>query len=67
VPIKVGAVSMNGSYSGTLINNTNKILDTHDGKFILYDLTSDLIEGELYVKEGIVYDIVYADSNAEYL
>ena len=55
---------MSGSYSGVLRNETNKTLETNAGKFILYDMTSNLIEGALYVKEGNIWDVVWASANA---
>ena len=62
-----GSVAMQGQFTGTLINRTNKELDTHENTFILSDLTDDTITGMLYVKEGAVSNLVYVDRLAEYL
>jgi len=68
VDIKVGTVSMNGSYLGALRNDTNKTLEFNKdaGKFVLYDLTADIITGSLYVN-GSVSNLVYANSEAQQL
>lgn len=57
---------MNGCFTGTLYNRTNKTLEVNDGKFILYDYTNDEISGVLYT-DGVVSSVVYASGDASYL
>jgi len=54
-----GCKAFNGDFSGQLRNETGKMMEVHEGKFIVYDLTSDVVDGRFYYT-GELSNLIYA-------